>query len=123
MSWTPTFESTSERLRSGHFLTSSELARLADVAQYPMKALTHEDEQHATPQVVNIKSVRIRRRKAAEEVEAVGKANHANRMRYMADYLGFLASYSAAGLPQLQRQQLNLETTAALKPSRPRFPR
>lgn len=39
------------RLRDGQFLTVSELARLADVAQYPMKALAHEEEQEATPQV------------------------------------------------------------------------
>lgn len=103
------------RLRRGQFLTRSELVRLANVAQYPMKALAHEDEQEVTPQVVNLKSVRMRRKKSAQEVEAVGKANHANRMRYMADYLGFLADYFAAGLPQQQCQQLKLESAQALQ--------
>lgn len=112
-----------ERLRNGQFLTVAELARLADVAQYPMKALAHEDEQTATPQVVNLKSVRMRRSRAANEVKAVGKANHANRMRYMADYLGFLASYYAAGLPWQQRHQLNLESAAALKTFKAQIPK
>ncbi|WP_255501285.1 site-specific integrase [Mitsuaria sp. WAJ17] len=111
------------RLRSGQFLTMSELARLADVSQYPMKALTQEDEPQTTPQVVNLKSVRIRRSKAADEVEAVGKANHANRMRYMADYLGFLASYYAAELPRQQRQQLNLESAEALRTFKAQIPK
>lgn len=112
-----------ERLRNGQFLTMSELARLADVAQYPMKALAHEDEHEATPQVVNLKSVRMRRSRAADEVSAVGKANHANRMRYMADYLGFLASYYADGLPRQQRQQLNLESAEALKTFKAQIPK
>lgn len=112
-----------ERLRSGQFLTMSELARLADVAQYPMKALAHEDEQKATPKVVNLKNVRMRRSKAAKEVKAVGKANHATRMRYMADYLGFLASYYAAGLPWQQRHQLNLESAEALRTFKAQIPK
>lgn len=111
------------RLRSGQFLTMSELARLADVAQYPMKALAHEDEPEAIPQVVSLKSVRMRRSNAAAEVKPVGKANHANRMRYMADYLGFLASYYAAGLPRQQRQQLNLESAEALKTFKAQIPK
>lgn len=103
------------RLRHGQFLTRHELARLAEVAQYPMKVLADKDEQEVTTQVVNLKSVRMRRKKSAQEVEAVGKANHANRMRYMADYLGFLADYFAAGLPQQQCQQLKLESAQALQ--------
>lgn len=112
-----------ERLRSGQFLTRAELARLADVAQYPMSALAPEEEEEATSQVVNLNSVRMRRSKAPKEAEAVGKANHASRMRYMADYLGFLASYYADGLPQLQRQQLTLESVAALKSFQAQIPK
>lgn len=111
-----------ERLRNGQFLTRAELARIADVAQYPMNALASEEEE-ATSQVVNLNSVRMRRSKAPKEAEAVGKANHASRMRYMADYLGFLASYYADGLPQLQRQQLTLESVAALKSFQAQIPK
>lgn len=111
------------RLRNGQFLTAAELARLADVAQYPMKSLVHEDEQESTPQVVNIKSVRMRRSKAAGEIEGVGKANHATRMRYMADYLGFLSSYYAAEHPRHLRQQLNLESTDALRAFKAQIPK
>lgn len=112
-----------ERLRNGQFLTRAELARIADVAQYPMNALASEEEEEATSQVVNLNSVRMRRSKAPKEAEAVGKANHASRMRYMADYLGFLASYYADGLPQLQRQQLTLESVAALKSFQAQIPK
>ena len=111
------------RLRNGQFLTRSELARLADVAQYPMSELAHEDEQEAISQVVNLKSVRMRRSKSAKEAETVGKANHANRMRYMADYLGFLASYYADGLPRLQRQPLIVESVDALKTFKAQIPK
>lgn len=111
------------RLRNGQFLTIPELTRLANAAQYPMRALSHEGEPEAAKQVVNLKSVRMRRSKAADVVEPVSKANHANRIRYMADYLGFLASYYAAGLSPQQRQQLNLESAEALKAFKAHIPR
>ena len=111
------------RLRGGEFLTASELARLADVAQYAMDDLSHEDEHETGKQVVNLKSVRMRRSKGSKEVTPVGKANQANRMRYMAEYLEFLAGYYGAGLSRSARQHLTLETTEALKAFRAQVPK
>lgn len=112
-----------DRLRSGQFLTRSELYRLSEVAQYPMRGLAHESKKQAASQVVSLESVRMRRGKASKTTHAVGKANHANRMRYMAEYLGFLAAYYAEGLPRPQRQQLLLESAEALKAFKAQIPR
>jgi len=110
-------------LRNGRFLSVSQLARLADAAQYRMKSQTHEDEQEAIRQVVSLKSVRMRRSKPPVEVEGVCKASHANRMRYMADYLGFLASYYAAELPPQPCRQLNLESAEVLRTFKAQIPK
>lgn len=111
------------RLRAGEFLTSRELNRLADVAQYAMDDLSHEDDYETSKQVVNLKSVRMRRNKQSKEVAPVGKANHANRMRYMADYLEFVASYYAEALSPTARQQAVLERTEALLAFRAQIPK
>ncbi len=111
------------RLRAGEFLSASELNRLADVAQYAMDDLPHEDEYETSKQVVNLKNVRMRRTKRSKEATPVGKANHANRMRYMADYLEYLAGYYAAALSRSARQQLVLESTEALKTFRAQIPK
>ncbi|QIL84105.1 site-specific integrase [Diaphorobacter sp. HDW4A] len=103
------------RVRAGNFLSSSELNRLADVAQYAMDGLSHEDEPEMGKQVINLKNVRMRRSKQSNAGKPVGKANHANRIRYMAEYLGFVANYYAASLSRPLRQQLVQESGEALK--------
>ena len=113
-----------ERLRAGRFLATSELARLAEAAQFDMRELTHEDdEQETQAQVVSLQSVRMRRTKVVKEVATVGKANHATRMRYMAGYLAFLADYYSACIPVPQRHQLTAESTAALKAFKAQIPK
>ncbi|WP_374592627.1 tyrosine-type recombinase/integrase [Aquabacterium sp.] len=111
------------RLRAGEFLTPAELNRLADAAQYAMDDLSHADENEAGKQVVSLKSVRMRRSKPSKEAAPVGKANHANRMRYMANYLEFVASYYAAELSGPARQRLLLDSTEALKGFRAQIPK
>ncbi|WP_309468639.1 tyrosine-type recombinase/integrase [Comamonas sp.] len=112
------------RLRAGHFLTDRELARLADAAQYDMRDQTQDAHQETTAQVVNLKSVRMRRRKTTQpEIEAVGNGYQASRIRYMAGYLEFLAGYYAAALPRPQRQQLLIESEAALTAFKAQIPK
>lgn len=101
------------RLRCGQFLTRSELYRLAEITQYRMDELLQEEADETT-QVVNLNSVRARRRKVVEETEPVGKANTANRMRYIASYLGFLVEYYAHDLPTIEKHRLKSEASDAL---------
>jgi len=84
-----------ERLRQGKFLTVPELNRLVDVAQYRVDDLSYEDaDELSNSTVVDIRRIRMRRKAAVREVKAVGVASQATRLRYMANYLEFLATYS-----------------------------
>lgn len=114
-----------DRLREGHFLTVPELNRLADATQYRLDDLVYEDadEPHSS-NVIDIKRIRMRRKVAVEkEVTAVGVANQASRLRYIADYLEFLATYVGATLSPALGKALALETAQALKVFRAEVPR
>lgn len=50
----------------------------------------------------------LRRKSSVEECRAVGVASQATRLRYMADYLEFLAMYMGATLPASLRKELTL---------------
>ncbi len=88
-----------------------------------MSSPPHAVEQEAAKQVVSLKNVRMRRSKFSEEAKAVGRANHANRIRYMAAYLDFLATYYGDELPRQQSQQLALESAEALKAFKAQIPK
>ncbi|WP_210148078.1 tyrosine-type recombinase/integrase [Aromatoleum petrolei] len=112
-----------ERLRRGQFLTVPELNRLADAAQYHVADLSLEDVGEPGPSnVVDMKRIRMRRKVAIEEVKAVDVATQASRIRYMASYLEFLATYYAATLPALQGNSLKSESADALKVFRAQVP-
>lgn len=105
-----------QRLRQGRFLTLPELNRLASVAQYRVANLSDDDaEETSKPNVVDIKRIRIRRKAAEHETHAVDVATQASRLRYIADYLRYLSAYVGATLPLHQRNELEVETTRALK--------
>jgi hypothetical protein len=78
-----------DRLRQGQFLTLPELNRLADAAQYRLDELSYKDVgKLCSLNVIDIKRIRMRREAAVrEEAKAVGVADQASRLRYMADYL------------------------------------
>lgn len=110
------------RLRTGQFLTRAEMSRLTETTQYRMDEFIVE-EYDETAQVVNLSSVRARRRKVVEETEPVGKANTANRMRYIASYLGFLADYYAHELPPKECKQLKSDALDALTTFKAQVPK
>lgn len=105
-----------ERLRRGQFLRVPEINRLADAAQYRVADLSDEAlDSPANSSVIDFKKIRMRRRAAVEEMVAVDAANQASRIRYMADYLGFLADYYGAALPAPQKNELAHESARVLK--------
>jgi len=101
-----------DRLRKGQFLTVPELNRLADAAQYRLDDLSYEDvEEPRRSNVIDIKRIRTRRKAAVgEEFTGVGVTTHASRLRYIADYLEFLATYVGATLSPALGKGLALET-------------
>lgn len=104
------------RLRNGRFLTVPELNRLAEVAQYRVDDLSYEDvDERSSANVISIKRIRMRRSLKVDEVKAVAVATQASRLRYMADFLDFLVAYFGATLPVRERQELAIESAAALK--------
>ncbi|WP_321574558.1 tyrosine-type recombinase/integrase [Paraburkholderia franconis] len=112
-----------ERLRRGQFLTVSELYRLADAAQYRVADLSYEDaNKRSAKNVVSIKRIQMRRKMAVSEPKAVVVETQASRLRYMANYLEFLAMYVGATLPHSQRNELALESAHALKAFRADIP-
>lgn len=112
-----------QRLQQGQFLTVPELNRLADAAQYRTDDLSYEDvDEPGSPNIIDIKRIRMRRKAVAREITAVTVACQASRLRYMADYLEFLAMYIGATLPVSLRKELALESTQALKAFRAQVP-
>jgi integrase len=111
------------RLRQGQFLTVPELNRLADVAQYRLNDLSYEDVDESPPQVIDIRRIRMRRKNSVTTVKGVGVATQASRLRYIADFLEFLAMYMGAALSPLVRQALSIESATAIKVLRAQVPR
>src|SRR6218665_2302318 len=112
------------RLREGQFLTLREIHRLAETAQYRVNDLTEDDLQSdVRPQVIDLKTVRKRRKSAELVRHPVGVANHATRLRYFVMYLKFLAGYMSATLPPSARLQLEDETQRGLDTLRAQIPK
>jgi hypothetical protein len=112
-----------QRLRQGQFLTGQELNRLVDAAQYWLADLSDEDaDERGSSNVIDIKRIRIRRKSAVEETKSVSVVTQATRLRYMADYLGFLATYMGAALSSPLRKELAFESDRALEALRAQIP-
>jgi len=112
-----------QRLRQGQFLTVQELNRLVDATQYWLADLSDEDaDERGSSNVIDIKRIRIRRKSAVEEAKPVSVGTQATRLRYMADYLGFLATYIGATLSASLRKEMAFESDRALEAFRAQIP-
>lgn len=110
-----------QRMRQGKFLTIHELNRLADAAQYRIDDLSYDDADRSS-NVIDFKRIRMRCKVPVEEVKAVNVSTEASRVRYMADYLNFLATYMGAQLSASLRETLEVESAHALKAFRAQVP-
>lgn len=112
-----------QRLRQGQFLTIPELSRLADTAQYRVADLSYEDaDESSAANIINIKRIRMRRKAVVSERKAVDVATQASRLRYIVDYLDFIATYMGATLPTPLRKELTFESARALRALRAEVP-
>ena len=80
-----------ERFKTGQFLTSSELARLEIEAQYWVSEQSEDDVPRAKSKVISIHTVNPKSRITAPERDQVELPTRAARLRYIANYLEFLA--------------------------------
>jgi integrase len=111
-----------DRLIEGRFLTAPELDRLASAVQYRIEDL---DEPHAganTSNVIHISRIGLRKKGGGNPSKPVDAHTQASRLRYIADYLGFLASYVAATLPESARRELDAASSRALTSFREHIP-
>lgn len=112
-----------QRLREGQFLTVPELNRLADATQHKVADLSYEEaDERGGLNVIDIRRIRMRRKSAVEEAKAVSVGTQATRLRYMADYLEFLATYMGATLSASMRKELAFESERTLKVLRAQVP-
>lgn len=112
-----------DRLRQGEFLTIPEVNRLADSVQYRIADLSEEAVRaQGKSKVIDLKRVRMRRNVKVEETKPVDVATQASRLRYIADYLGFLATYVGATLSASLREKLALESTFVIEAFRAHLP-
>lgn len=109
------------RLASGRFLAVPELDRLASAAQFRADDLD-ADAERAAPNVIHIARMGLRRASRNTQRRSVDVGTQASRLRYIADYLGFIANYVSATLPRPMGRELEAETARALTAFREHIP-
>jgi integrase len=111
------------RLRQGEFLTIPEVNRLADSVQYRIADLSDDDvSAPAKSKVIDLKRVQVRRKAKVEETKPVDVATQASRLRYIANYLEFLAMYVGATLSASLREKLARESIFVIEAFRAHVP-
>ncbi|MGF6726133.1 integrase [Paraburkholderia sp. GAS41] len=112
-----------ERLRKGEFLTIPELHRLVHASQYWADDLSEDEPGTGNgTNVIDIKRIQLRRKAQVKNVKAVSAKTQGDRIRYMADFLKFLATYVGANLPASLKQKLAVESDEALEAFRGHIP-
>ncbi len=111
-----------ERLEAGHFLTASELGRLASLAQMRMVEVDAEALEKPKSNVINIRRVGLRLETNQPERVPVDVTTQASRLRYMAGFLQFVSGYIAATLTPAVRAHLDDECSRALEAFRAQVP-
>jgi integrase len=112
-----------DRLLEGQFLTAPELGRLASAVQYRIGDIEEPEVAPKKAKVIHIGRLRLRRKSNDEARQPVDVQTQASRLRYIADYLEFIADYVAGALPVLARRELKAESGLALKAFREHIPR
>ena len=112
-----------QRLRQGQFLTAQELNRLVDAVQFWVGDLSDEDaDERGGSNVIDIRRIRIRRKSEVKKTRSVSMTTQATRLRYMANYLEFLATYMGAALSVSLRKEVEFESDRALEAFRAQMP-
>lgn len=104
-----------DRFHSGSFLRISELERLAQIAQLNAGDLDDDDVASPKANVINLETVRMRRKAVETTPLPVDPATHATKIRNFAAYLRYVSEYVAADLDPKARPRLSQETDRGLK--------
>lgn len=111
-----------DRLAVGRFLTIPELDRLTSAAQYRAEDLEADIKSVNKPNGIHIARIGLRRKSADKSRNPVDVGTQASRLRYIADYLEFIANYMGASLPATEKQELEAESNRALTAFREHIP-
>lgn len=112
-----------DRLSDGAFLTLPELSRLASAVQYRMEDLEEAKGDAGKPNVIHIGRIGLRRKTHDKPRRPVDVQTQASRLRYIADYLEFIAGYVGATLSRgPERRELEAESKRALTAFREHIP-
>lgn len=111
------------RLQKGQFLTIPELERIAALAQYRFDNLDDVECETSSSNVVSIHKIALRRKRQVPAVKSVAVGTQASRIRYIGNYLEFLAKYIATELDDDSKKiQLEGEMSRALASFREHIP-
>lgn len=112
------------RLSSGSFLTGPELTRIASLTQLQMtdadEHCKHEGKSRAT--AINVARIPLRLNPKQAQLVPVDVGTQASRIRYMADFLGFITGYVAPSLSPERRTRLEKDSAQALSAFRAQIP-
>lgn len=110
------------RLIEGQFLTMPELGRLASAVQYRIEDLEEAEGDAEKSNVIHIGRIGLRRKTDEKSRRSVDVQTQASRLRYIADYLEFMAGYVGATLSGPERRELEADSGRALTAFREHIP-
>jgi len=99
-----------------------ELARLASAVQYRIEDLEEAEGDAERSNVIHIRRMGLRRKSDDKPRRPVDRQTQASRLRYIADYFGFLAGYVDATLSGPALRELEAESGRALAAFREHIP-
>lgn len=108
----------------GEFLSIPDLFRLAAAAQYRLSNIcSGRQVNFAFRGVIDLEKIRLRRTSSGHEIEGIGVATQALRIRCIADYLDYLSGYFAANFSDVDRRAILDERAIALQAFRRHIPK
>lgn len=111
-----------KRFAEGRFLTYQELDRLASAAQLRVLDLDDYYDEYGTRNVININKIGLRHQNFDKTPLTVVVGTQASRLRYIADFLKFLAEYVAATLQSELKNVFEAEIRRGLRTFREHIP-
>jgi integrase len=110
------------RLSEGKFLDAPELSRLASAVQYRIKDLEDDVGDAEKSNVIHIGRIGMRKKCGDKQRLSVAVQTQASRLRYIADYLEFIAVYVGATLSVAAQQELLAKSCLELAAFRVHIP-
>lgn len=110
------------RFKTGRFLTTAELTRLEMEAQYWVSDQSDEEMPQANSKIISIHNVHPKSRRMVSDREQVDLTTRISRLRYIANYLQFLAEYVGSTLSTNLSRELADQAARGLASFRENIP-